>query len=117
MKLEPVMQYSQLSNCDIAIYSTMNVIVFFCDKAIRVPAGCHRIRVSTIEDKCRVTVMDDGREIDLDSQSISVRIIKDGIQEIKYDSSSDPSFPKSDYKEYTVCEFFSFRVTIDEDGE
>jgi hypothetical protein len=101
MELSPIIQILVSSKDYVNVTNTETVLLNFCDKIVKIRPGFHRIRVN-IDQDCEMILIE-YRDMNLESQATSVRVIKDGMEDINYLTGQ---IVRYDYLEYTVCNFY-----------
>lgn len=112
MSLESILECTPTSQYEVLVCNTVDAILTFCEKIIKIPPGVHKVKIDIINETCHLIMIEDDKRTDFAANAISMRIIKDGIQEVSYYSSEDSKFPPRDYIEYTVCDYYIFRLSV-----
>lgn len=99
MELVSVVEVNQLSQYQIKVANTENVILNYCDKYIAVPAGIHLLIVD-VNRYCHLMIAS-GQTINLEAEAEEVKIISNGMKTIDYTTNQILSI--EDYIEYTIC--------------
>jgi hypothetical protein len=101
MTLNSVIEVHQLSKNYVKVANTENIILNYCDKYIKVPAGIHLILVD-VNQYCHLVTTSDDNSINFESEAEESKIIYGGMKTIDYFSSQ--IIRTEDYIEYTICD-------------
>ena len=106
MKLESVSSVLFLSNGYVEVANTEHTIFNYYDRYIELNPGIHRIKLEITEPV--MVVLMSKSNLEVESQSSSSRVIKNGIDQINWDG----RIITRDYIEWTICDYFIERKII-----